>query len=416
MIAERRALLSRDPRWSPIASLECLSCGLETAIGPEWAGCSSCGGPLVVAYADIALPSGARDLTEKVTYLASALLPIDGEAVLDLGQGPTPLLAASALGARTWLKNEGQNPTGSHKDRFHALSEAVAVELGYRSVVASSTGNHGASCAAFAALAGLQALICLDPGAPAAIRSQLRSYGATIAVVPGAVAEVITRLVDSGWYPSTSADASLVGRGNPFGCEGYKRIAYEIAQRLGHSPEIVALPVASGDTYFGIWKGFRELHERLGQRMPLMLACQPAGAAPLAVTERQAAAEPLEIAQPESLALSAREARSGWHATHALRLDGRIVEVPEADLLEEIGRLGRAGLCVEPASALASAGLGLARRDAIVDPDAETVCVITSSGLNWTEHLDLAFGRPDVAESVEELIETLSLGDEVAAH
>jgi threonine synthase len=408
--------LSRDPRWSPLASLECLSCGRETAIGPEWTGCTSCGGPLVVAYAGIALPFEARNLEENAAYLASALLPIDGETLLDLGQGSTPLVAAPTLGVRTWLKNEGQNPTGSHKDRFHAVSEAIAVELGYRNVVASSTGNHGASCAAFAAVGGLQALVCLDPGAPAALWSQLRSYGATIAVVPGAVEEVITRLVDGGWYPSTSADASLVGRGNPFGCEGYKQIAYEIVRRLGHSPEVVALPVASGDTYFGIWKGFRELHERLGQRMPLMLACQPAGAAPLALTERQAAEEPLEIAQPESLALSAREARSGWHATHALRLDGRIVEVPEADLLEEIGRLGCVGLCVEPASALASAGLGLARRDAIVDLDAETVCVITSSGLNWTEHLDLAFGRPQVAESAEELFAVLSLGDEVAAH
>ena len=212
------------------------------------------------------------------------------------------------------------------------------------------------------------------------------------------------------------SNPSLVGRGNPFGCEGYKQIAYEIARRLGHTPEVVALPVASGDSYFGIWKGFRELHERLGQRMPLMLACQPLGAAPLALTERHVATEPLEVAEPESLALSAREPRSGWHATHALRLDGRVVEVPEADLAEEIGRLGLLGLCVEPASALASAGLGLARRDGIVDPDAETVCVITSSGLNWTEHLDHAFGRPSVIESAEELFAAFSLEDEVAAH
>jgi threonine synthase len=371
---------------------------------------------LVVAYAETALPFGARQVEENATYLASALLPIDARALLDLGQGSTPLLSAPEIGARTWLKNEGQNPTGSHKDRFHAVAEAVATELGYRSVAASSTGNHGASCAAFATAGGLQSLVCLDSEAPAAIRSQLRSYGATIAIVPGAAAQVIIRLVEAGWYPSTSVDPSLVGRGNPFGCEGYKQIAYEIVQRLGHSPEVVALPVASGDTYFGIWKGFRELYDRLGQRMPLMLACQPAGSAPLALTEQQAAVEPLEVAEPESLALSAREARAGWHATHALRLDGRVVEVPEAELVEEIGRLGRFGLCVEPASALASAGLGLARRDGVVDPDAETVCVITSSGLNWTEHLDLAFGRPQVVESAEELFAALSLGDEVPTH
>jgi threonine synthase len=212
--------LTRDPRWSPIASLECRSCGRGTAIGPEWSGCDFCGGPLVVVYEDVAIPYPAGRLEENVAHLASVLLPIDAGALLDLGQGSTPLLAAPALGASTWLKNEGQNPTGSHKDRFHAVSEAVAVELGYRSVVASSTGNHGASCAAFAAAGGLRALVCLDPEAPGALRSQLRSYGATVAIMPGAVTEVITKLVDDGWYPSTSADASLVGRGNPFGCEG----------------------------------------------------------------------------------------------------------------------------------------------------------------------------------------------------
>lgn len=403
--------MSRDPRWSPLASLECLSCGRATPIGPEWTGCHYCGGPLVVAYSDLALPFEAANLAENAAYLASTLLPMDAGALLDLGQGSTPLLPVSSLGARTWLKNEGQNPTGSHKDRFHAVSEAIATELGYRSVVASSTGNHGASCAAYAATAGLQALVCLDPEAPAAIRSQLRSYGATTAVIPGAVNVVIARLVENGWYPSTSVDPSLAGRGNPFGCEGYKGIAYEIARRLGHSPEVVALPVASGDTYYGIWKGFRELHERLDQRMPLMLACQPAGSAPLALTERHSATEPLEVAEPTSVALSARDARTGWHATSALRLNGSVVEVPEEYIVKEVGRLGRLGFCVEPASALATAGLELARHDGLIELDAETVCIITSSGLNWTEHLDMACGRPEVIESTGVLFRAMSLAE-----
>lgn len=408
--------MSRDPRWSPSASLECLSCGRGTAIGPEWTGCGHCGGPLVVAYGQLTLPAGVRDLRDMAAYLASALLPLEQSALLDLGQGSTPLLPAPSLGPRTWLKSEGQNPTGSHKDRFHAVSEAVAAELGYRGVVASSSGNHGASCAAYAAAAGLEALVCLDPEAPAAIRSQIYSYNAAMAVVPGAVKEVISRLVDSGWYPSTSVDPALVGRGNPFGCEGYKQIAYEIVRRLGHCPEVVALPVASGDTYFGIWKGFRELHVHFNQPMPLLLACQPAGSAPLALTERSAASESLEVAEPTSIALSARDARTGWHATHALRLDGRVVEVPDELTVKELGRLGSLGFCVEPTSALATAGLQLARRDGWIDPDAETICVITSSGLNWTEHLDLACGRPLVFESIRDLYAAISPADKVPAH
>ncbi|MCU1492055.1 MAG: hypothetical protein JWM85_3460 [Acidimicrobiaceae bacterium] len=394
---------SLAPTWNPTAELECLRCGARSDLAPEWHGCRSCGGPLVVSYGKVSLPFGADGLDDNIRRLGAALLPLS-DPLIDLGQGSTPLVPLPQVGPRTWAKVEGQNPTGSHKDRFHAVSESIASLLGYTRVVTSSTGNHGLSCAAFAAAAGMRALVCLDPEATSAVRTQLHCYGARIAVVPGAVREIITHLTDSGWYPSTSADPALVGRGNPFGCEGYKQIAYEIVTALGHAPDVVALPVASGDTYYGIWKGFRELHERLDQQMPLILACQPVGAAPLALTEREHSESSLTVEDPVSLALSARDARSGWHATHALRSDGKVIEVAEEELISAIRTLGAAGICVEPASALAVAGLEQARRTHPLADDAEVVCVLTSSGLNWAEHLEVALGRPPVLDTAQALL------------
>jgi threonine synthase len=99
------------------------------------------------------------------------LLPVAAARLVSLGQGHTPLVRYGGSPA-AWLKLEGQNPTGSHKDRFHALSIAIARELGYCAVVTSSTGNQGAACAAFAARAGLRCLVMLDPDSPAAPRTQ----------------------------------------------------------------------------------------------------------------------------------------------------------------------------------------------------------------------------------------------------
>jgi threonine synthase len=383
---------SANVAWNPDACLRCVACGRTAGLGPAWTGCAACGGPLVVGY-----EPGADEL-----------LPVAAERLLELGQGATPLVAAPELGDSVWLKLEGQNPTGSHKDRFHAVSLAIARDLGYRSVVVSSTGNHGAACAAFAARAGLSCLVCLHPEAPPALHTQVAAYGARIAVVPGEVQELIAALVDRGWYPSTGADPSLAGRGNPYGQEGYKAIADEIVDALGEPPEVVSLPASSGDTLYGVWQGLKEHAARSDQRVPTVLACQPEGAAPLVLTAERDAGEPQTVAEPLSLALSARDPRSGWHASLALQEAGAPVAVSEREIIDAMDRLARAGFFVEPTSALALAGLERARTWGIVDPTATAVVVLSSSGTNWVRDVDLAHGGPpSVSTSADRILEDL---------
>jgi threonine synthase len=399
----------RGPLWNPAAHLRCVTCGATAPLGPAWRGCTACEGrqPLVVEYSDLRPPAASSELQDNLAWLATAALPIRADRRIDLGQGDTPLLRAGADAAATWLKIEGQNPTGSHKDRFHAVAAAIAAELGARAIVTASTGNHGAASAAFATRAGLACLVLLHPDSPPALRTQLRAYGAHVGIVPGHVPATVGALVDAGWYPSTGADPALAGRGNPYGQEGYKAIAYEIVRDLGHVPPVVAVPAASGDTVFGVQRGFEELHDVLGLPMPTILACQPEGAAPLVLTAERQATEPQVVEHATSAALSARDPRSGWHASLALRDGGICVAVPEAAIGEELERLGRDGIFVEPASTLGVAGARLAREQGLVDADAETAVVITSSGLNWTAHVDEIAGEPRVNRTVDAVLAEL---------
>jgi threonine synthase len=381
------------------ARLECVSCDFAKPLGPAWTGCPKCGAqrPLVVAYDDDLAVSDADGVRR-------ALAPTPLEHVLDLGQGGTPLVSVSEIADGLFLKIEGQNPTGSHKDRFHGVATGIARALGYRGVVAASTGNHGAAAAAFAARAGLRSLVCLHPESPPALMSQITGYGGTIAIVPGETHELIARLVDRGWYPSTSADPLLAGRGNPYGSEGYKAIAFEIVEALDEPPSVVSVPAASGDTLYGIWRGFQDLHERLGMPLPTLIACQPAGSAPLSLSTHEE--DPGRIAQ--SLALSARDDRSGRHASLLVRRGAAIVStVEESELADAARRLGSAGFYVEPASALALAGLDRARLSGRVTADSTAVAIITSSGLNWTRDLDIVFGEAVIHRSSESVMEAL---------
>lgn len=386
--------------WTDAIQLRCVVCATRSRPGPIWTGCGTCQGPLVVDYS---LVEGPPD----------DLLPVPADCTVRLGQGSTPLVRYAGSPA-AWLKLEGQNPTGSHKDRFHALSIAIARELGYRAVVTSSTGNHGAACAAYAARAGLRCLVMLHPDSPAALRSQIRCAGGDVAVVPGQETGLLRELVEAGWYPSTSADPALAGRANPYGQEAYKAIAHEIVTGLGgQPPACVAVPAASGDTLYGVWRGFRDLHERRHLAMPVILACQPAWTAPL-VTSMDGA-RPAAPGYP-ALALSAADPQAGRHARLALEQDGVAIGVPERDLVAALHDLSAAGFPVEPASALALGGLRLARAQGLADAAGPAVCVLTSSGLNWTRDLDAAWGGvPQVLSSPAAVLRHAGLNRVVAS-
>lgn len=400
---------ARSPRdaeegfWNPSAYLWCAGCGKEFPLGAYWRGCPSCGAPLLVAYRPVSIAEG--ELAHMARDLANALLPIARDRVVSIGNAHTPMVQLRSRTGAMWLKMEGHNPSGSHKDRFHAVAAAVARQLGYGGVVASSTGNHGAAAAAFAAAVGLRSVVLLAPEAPSALATQIGVYGAHVAILSGEVPEALAALIARGWCPCTSADHLLLGYGNPYGQEGYKDIAYEIVLALGRVPAAVAVPVASGDTVYGVWRGFRDLHERLGMDMPLIVGCQPEGAAPLALlTSGSPEQARPRVPRPSSIALSTRDAQSGWHASYALQRGGLVYTVREGDIASGLRALGRQGLSAEPASTLGVAAIERLREAGELDPSADAVALVTSSGLNWTEHITKAFELPAPADDLDALL------------
>jgi threonine synthase len=355
--------------WTDGLGLRCAECEWAGPPTLRFDGCPTCGGTL------------------ETTYTGGAHLPIAPCERTDLGLRATPLVA-ERTGAATFLKLESANPTGSHKDRFHAVTSALARLGGALGVVTASTGNHGVSCAAHAARDGLPCIVFATGRLPSALRFQIEAYGAEIVRVDdGERRERIRALVDEGWLPATSSDPELSGAGNPYGLDGYAAIADEIIDQLGHAPAIVCVPVASGDLLAGVARGFRR-HAGPGRRT-LVVACQPEAASPLAAS--LLAGHSVELAEHASLARSTSDASTGRLALAAVLDDCALVTLEEGRIVEATRRLAREGFYVETSSALALAGIEEARARGLAGADATAVAILTATGRGWSEEVDGLF-------------------------
>lgn len=301
-----------------------------------------------------------------------AALPVCGPPVT-LGEGNTPLVRlwdgpdrarANAPAGEVWLKYEGGNPTGSHKDRAMAVGVAAAVAAGADTVVAASSGNAGAAAAAYAARAGLRCLVFTNEAVPAGLRAQIDALGAERVVRPGTTAErnaAMARAVEQpGRYPLTSYSSPSPG-GNPYANEGYKSVAYELARDFsGRQLDTVVVPTSRADLLAGIGRGFRELAAAgLIGREPRLVAAETAAAAPFTAALRhpdRANQERTRVTGGPTVAFSLGEERPCWQGLDALwRSGGTAVAVDEEAIMAEHRRLAAEGLLLEPSSAVASA-------------------------------------------------------------
>ncbi len=302
--------------------------------------------------------------------------------VVSLGEGATPLVHARRFGEAIGLRNlhlkvEGQNPTGSFKDRGMVLAVAKALEDGARSVICASTGNTSASAAAYAAAAGLECVVVLPAGKIAVGKLlQAMVFGARVISVRGNFDEalrVVRALSEQDEHPIT-----LVNSVNPFRLEGQKTAAFEVCDDLGGAPDVLAIPVGNAGNISAYWRGFREYREagRI-DAVPRMWGFQAAGAAPLVsgrpVDHPETVATAIRIGNPASwtLAIAARD-ESG----------GRIDAVTDDEILAAHGDVARLeGVFCEPSSAASLAGVAKAARAGELDPETTVVCVLTGNGL-----------------------------------
>jgi threonine synthase len=315
---------------------------------------------------------------------------------LALGEGATPLVETPDVGdwagvaGDLYVKDESRNPTWSQKDRLNRLTVSAAVEADAAGIVASSSGNHGAAAAAYAARAGLRCVVVTSPETPAAMQAFLRSYGAAALTVEGwdARATVVDRLADDhDFHPVTSRTETHTG--HPFGPEGYKTIAYETYWQLGRrTPGTVLVPTAHAELLYGVWKGFRELRDLgVAESAPRMVACEPAVRGPLRTAiERDATF--VEVDPEPTAAHSIGATRNTLRGLRAVEeSDGTAVGVTEGGLQAARDCLASAGLWQETSGAAGVAGARAAAADDVALPG-PVVCLATSSGFkdgdDWT--------------------------------
>ncbi|KUF17301.1 threonine synthase [Streptomyces silvensis] len=300
-----------------------------------------------------------------------------------LAEGGTPLLPLETLPLEggVWVKDESRNPTWSHKDRLNRVTVSAAVGVGAAGVVVASSGNHGASAAAYAARAGLRCAVVTSVDVPPAVDAFLRAYGATVLPVPTEERwPLLRRVVERAGYHPVSNLTPAAHTGHAFGPEGYKTIAYEIFAELGLAPGSVFVPTGYGEMLFGVWKGFTELARYgLVDRVPRMYACEPAAGGPLAAAVR--AGVPAAHVSPGPTAAYAIDcAVGGYRGVVAVRESGGgALLVSDAEMAAARDELARGGVWGEVSAAAGVAGVRqLARGGWAVE--GPVVCVSTSSG------------------------------------
>ncbi|WP_197061850.1 pyridoxal-phosphate dependent enzyme [Sinomonas humi] len=319
-----------------------------------------------------------------------SLLPVHSEAPITLGEGNTPLIRLDGVGKRSkagslYLKNEASNPTWTHKDRLSAAAVTAASVLGASAVVAASTGNHGASIAAYAARGNMRCIISTYTWAPETMRTLMEVYGAEVHGFERSEQRyemIAVGAAESGWYPCSNSTWPPVGS-PPYGVDGYKTIAYELWEQLpNQSIDAVVVPTGYGDCIRGIARGFDDLREAgVVDYSPKLIAAEVFGKISRSLRSSSNDLGP-ESVHPTT-AFSISNECTTYQALDAVRSNGgRAVSVSEEDILGAQVDLARLdGLYVEASSAVAVAAVQQAFRSGILHHDDTVVLVSTSSGL-----------------------------------
>ncbi|MFC5647711.1 pyridoxal-phosphate dependent enzyme [Paenibacillus solisilvae] len=384
--------------------LRCTECQGEFKLDSIYTGCPACdkegrSGALEVCY-DIGrlsskiTKSWLREWGGSIWKYADLLPVCDTSFCSTLGEGFTPLVREPYFEkefgfGNIYLKNEASNPTWSHKDRLNAVLVSKAKELNAKGIAASSTGNHGISAAAYAALNDLPCIVFFPPETSTSYLRLAGLYGAQAFVTPWEKrGELLQKLVfEENWTPSYPFVEG--GISNPYGVEGYKTIAYELIAQLDDTPDAILAPVSEGNALTGIHKGFQEMLE-LGviDRIPRLYGCVPRGANALERSFERQDDKVMTLEDSYSIATSTREKTAGVHVLRLLHASkGRAVSVTDDAIIRMMQILGKRGYCVETASALPAACLEQLMEKGEIKPEEKVVCLVTSTGIKWPDLL-----------------------------
>ena len=405
-----------------VTGARCTICGKVSPAVPETTVCPHCGGILDIEYDYDYIRSCFRkhplqERSDPTMWRYLELLPVEGPGTRPkLRVGGSPLYKADALGKELgirelWIKDDGQNPTASLKDRASAMAVVKACEAGKTTIACSSTGNAASSLAGNAAAAGLSTFIFVPSRAPKGKVAQLMMFGATVILVEGSYedtfrisAEAIERW---GWYNRNAAI-------NPYLMEGKKTVSLEIAEQLSFKmPDYVAVSVGDGCTIGGVWKGFKDLYQAgLIDRLPRIISGQASGCCPI---NTAAAAGTMEwVPQEENTLADSIAVGVPRNPVKALRAisesNGVTVNVSDEEIMAAMRLLGKhAGVFAEPAGAAGTAGVKKAVETGLIERNASVVSIVTGNGLKDVNNAIRAAGEPmSIRPEMDALLEAFA--------
>jgi threonine synthase len=357
--------------------IQCRDCHKPFPINQFPHSCPDCGGLFGFDPGlNITLEKIEHDLPGIWRYRNGFSLP-EGAPIVSLGEGNTPLIWSDVRDQKIGFKLESQNPTGSFKDRGTAVLMSWLKAAGFRKAVEDSSGNAGASFAAYASRAGVAGTVFIPESASGPKRQQIESYGSRVVPVPGPRSKAAAAVLEEIGSETVYASHAYL----PHGTAGVASIAYELFEEIGGPPGTIIIPVGHGSLLLGIALGFQSLL-RSGSisQLPQLIAVQAANCAPLynafqtdrrdvrSVPERRTIAAGVGIADP-------------YHGKEVLaavrRSEGKVIQVEEFEILKGFQDLAKLGLYVEMTSALVWNGLEQIQESA----PGPIVCIITGHGL-----------------------------------
>ncbi|MCP4359396.1 MAG: threonine synthase [Chloroflexi bacterium] len=321
------------------------------------------------------------------------MLPVrDRRYITTLGEGGKPILELNQLGSKLglnqlYIKDEGQNPTGSFKALGLAAAVSRALELGVTEFVIPTAGNAGGALAAYAARAGVTAHVYMPQDAPLINITEVQMTGADLKLVNGLIndagREAAADAAAGGWF-----DVSTLKE--PYRLEGKKMMGYELAAAFNWElPDVIIYPTGGGTGLIGMWKAFDEMEKLgwIGPKRPRMVAAQSDGCAPVvkAFHEGQEVTEPWEDAATLAGGLRVPVTVGGRLMLQALReSDGTAVAVPDRDIFAAQKLLARnEGIFVSLEAAATIAALQELITQQWVHPDERILVFNTGSGLKY---------------------------------
>jgi len=313
---------------------------------------------------------------------SQSLLDSPHSPVVSLGEGETPLIQVKTNGRSIWLKMESLNPTGSYKDRGSTTLVSHLKSRGVEYAIEDSSGNAGASFAAYCARGSIQCKVYVPESASGPKRAQIEMFGAELVRVPGPRSEAARAVLEEARSGAVYGSHAYL----PFGLPGIATIAYELVEQLGEVPPAVAAPVGHGGLLYGMMRGFEAMElAGLIKKQPYYVGIQADACAPITRGFENGSLSPQAVNPKETIAEGVKVAAPVRGAAILNRMQngkGKMVLVSDLKLRKAHEELAHLGFYCEPTSALVWAGIEL-----IKDSNFSTmVAVITGSGYKSTQN------------------------------